>query len=470
VLVGDRYELLEVIGTGGMATVWRARDTRLGRLVALKRPHPAPPGSDVFARFDREARMAAAAAHPNLVDIYDVGHDDDGPYLVMELIDSRSLADAPPRPETAARIGAELGNGLAALHALGIVHRDVKPANVLLAPGGAKLTDFGIARSVDTSELTLPGLTHGTPAYAGPEVLASGAHSPASDVYSLAALVFEIVAGVRYAPGELGRLTDPWRQVLGPALASSPEARPTAQALGAALRCLQESDQVGRAMAPTQPMTALLAPAAVASVRARRHDTAWTATAAFVGLLAVAALVVYLTTRGDAPAVLEPTADSTSPATLAVALATTAAPTVPVTTVAPSTVAPSTVPATTAPPTTAAPTTAAPTTVPTTTLPATPEETRDRLLALADASGGFGSGDGRGSPRNRLEEHLDEALDIAADGDDDEDDRADAIERRLRDAAELVDERVDGDTEAQMLDLIAHLADQLDVEAPRLDD
>jgi hypothetical protein len=258
--------------------------------------------------------------------------------------------------------------------------------------------------------------------------------------------------------------------VLGPALASSPEARPTAQALGAALRGLQESDQVGRAMAPTQPMTALLAPAAVAPVRARRHDTAWTATAAFVGLLAVAALVVYLTTRGDAPAVLEPTADSTSPATLAVALATTAAPTVPVTTVAPSTVAPSTVPATTAPPTTAAPTTAAPTTVPTTTLPATPEETRDRLLALADASGGFGSGDGRGSPRNRLEEHLDEALDIAADGDDDEDDRADAIERRLRDAAELVDERVDGDTEAQMLDLIAHLADQLDVEAPRLDD
>ena len=114
-LVGDRYELLEVIGTGGMATVWRARDERLGRLVALKRPHPAPPGSDVLARFDREARMAAAASHPNLVDIYDVGHDADGPYLVMELVDAPSLADAPPGPDTAARIGAEVGNGLAAL-------------------------------------------------------------------------------------------------------------------------------------------------------------------------------------------------------------------------------------------------------------------------------------------------------------------------------------------------------------------
>jgi serine/threonine protein kinase len=468
VLVGDRYALLEVIGAGGMATVWRARDERLGRLVALKRPHPAPPGSDVFARFDREARMAAAASHPNLVDIYDVGHDDDGPYLVMELVDSPSLADAPPRPETAARIGAELGNGLAALHALGIVHRDVKPANVLLATGGAKLTDFGIARAVDTSALTLPGLTHGTPAYAAPEVLASGAHSPASDVYSLAALVFEIVAGVRYTPGELSRLTEPWREVLGPALAAQPEVRPTAAALGVALRGLHDSDLVGRAMAPTQPMTAVLPAAAVPRARTGRRDAAWTATAAFVGMLAVAALVLFLVTRDDDPAALGPSANSVDPAaaTTAGAPVTTIAPTVPASTGAPVSLA--AVPATTVGPTTVPATTTQPTTVPPTTLPATPEETRDRLLALADATGDFGGDEGRGSPRNRLEQHLDEAIEIAADNDDD--DKPDDVEKRLKDAAQLIDERVDGEAETEMLDLVDHLADQLDVEPPDLDD
>jgi serine/threonine-protein kinase len=404
--------------------------------------------------------MAAAAAHPNLVDIYDVGHDADGPYLVMELVDAPSLADAPPGPDTAARIGAELGNGLAALHALGIVHRDVKPANVLLAPGGAKLTDFGIARPVETSELTLPGVTHGTPAYAAPEVLATGAHSPASDVYSLAALVFEIVAGVRYTPGELGRLTEPWREVLGPALSAQPEARPTAQALGSALRGLHDSDAFGRALAPTQPITAMLPAAAVAPVRARRGDAAWTATAAFVGLLAVAGLLVFLLSRDDDPAALEPPLNPAA-ATTALAPATTIAQPAPVTTVAPTT------PPTTVPPT-VPPTTVPPTTVPPTTLPATPEETRDRLLALADASGEFGADEGRGTPRSRLEQHLDEAIEIARDEDDD--DKSNDVAKRLKDAAKLVEERVDGTTEAEMLDLVAHLADQLDVQTSGDDD
>jgi hypothetical protein len=224
------------------------------------------------------------------------------------------------------------------------------------------------------------------------------------------------------------------------------------------------TDQVGRALPPTQPMTASLPPAAVAPAHAGRN-AAWTATTAFVGLLAVAALVMYLTTRDGDPATREPTASSVNPAaaTIEVDPATTIAPTTPVTTVAPTTVPPTTVTPTTAPSTTAPLTT-----VPPTTLPETPDETREQLLAIADASGEFGDDEGRRSPRNRLEEHLDEAIEIAADGDDD--DRADDVEKRLKDAAELIDQSVDGETEAEMLALIAHLADQLDVEPPDVDD
>ena len=141
----DRYEQLEVIGSGGMATVWRARDTLLGRVVAMKRPHPAPPDSEVYARFERESRMAATVSHPNLVTVFDVGADEIGPYLIMEFIDAPSLAATTVGPDGIALIGSQIAAAVAQLHAVGIVHRDIKPANVLMAPGGAKLTDFGIA-------------------------------------------------------------------------------------------------------------------------------------------------------------------------------------------------------------------------------------------------------------------------------------------------------------------------------------
>jgi len=250
----ERYELLDVIGAGGMATVWRAFDTSLGRTVALKRPHPAPPDSIVHTRFQREARAAAMVSHPNLVTVFDTGIDDEGPFLVMEHVDAPSLVDTSDDVD-AATLGAEIAAALAALHAAGIIHRDVKPANILLPAAGAQLTDFGIARSIDdTSALTQAGTTFATPAYAAPEVLAHGAYSESSDVYSLGALLFEIVQGQRVTPNSDTQLlvTDPfWRLILDDSLSPDPADRPTAADFERRLRAAAS----GAAGVATTPMT-----------------------------------------------------------------------------------------------------------------------------------------------------------------------------------------------------------------------
>jgi serine/threonine protein kinase len=248
----DRYERLEVIGSGGMATVWRARDTLLDRVVAMKRPHPAPPDSEMYARFERESRMAATVSHPNLVTVFDVGADEIGPYLIMEFIDAPSLAASAVGPDGAALIGSQIAAAVAELHAVGIVHRDIKPANVLMAPGGAKLTDFGIARSLDSVDvLTQTGVVHATPAYAAPEVLARGDYSPAADVYSLGALLLELVTGepATSRQGTRVMVTDSaWSQILGPTLSETPADRPSSADLALQLAAL--SVRPGTAMLP----------------------------------------------------------------------------------------------------------------------------------------------------------------------------------------------------------------------------
>ena len=244
-VVTDRYEVIDVVGAGGMATVWRARDRELGRMVAIKRPHPAPADSTIHERFRREARAAAAVSHPNLVTVYDAAVDDEGPYLVMELVDAPSLADSKVEPGDAVKIGASLARALAALHAADIVHRDIKPSNILLAPGGAQLTDFGIARSLDaTDDVTQAGVNFGTPSYAPPETLAGGAHDEAGDVYSLAVVVHEMFTGERFAnaSGTQVMITDRFlRPVLEPALAPDPAERPTAAAFADALGAIPGS-------------------------------------------------------------------------------------------------------------------------------------------------------------------------------------------------------------------------------------
>ncbi|UKD58224.1 serine/threonine protein kinase [Amycolatopsis sp. FU40] len=199
-LIADRYRLLERVGSGGMGVVWRAHDDRLGREVALKQARL----SDVVSgrTLRREARLAAGVLHPNVVTFFDVAADGDELWLVMEYVPSRSLAEIlaaegrlPAR--TVAEIGVQIAAALGAVHGHGIVHRDVKPGNVLIASDGrAKLTDFGISRSVRTDEtVTDSPLIGGTPDYLAPEVAQGHPPTAASDVFSLGATLFAAVEG-----------------------------------------------------------------------------------------------------------------------------------------------------------------------------------------------------------------------------------------------------------------------------------
>ena len=226
----DRYELLDVIASGGMATVWRARDTKLNRVVALKRPHPAPKGSDQHKRFETEGQIAATVSHSNLVTVFDAGTDEEGPFLVMELIDAPTLASGTVEPHDLPLLGAQVASALAALHAAGIVHRDVKPANILLAENGAKLTDFGIARSpVTGGGLTQTGAVMATPEYAAPEILAGADPTPASDVYSLGAVLKNRLGDTDFVPADT---------LISQAISPEPGRRPSAAEFAEQLRAL----------------------------------------------------------------------------------------------------------------------------------------------------------------------------------------------------------------------------------------
>ena len=204
-LLAGRYRVIDRLGAGGMASVWLCRDERLDRPVAVKRLHADSP-RDAERRFLREAKLGASMNHPNLVSVYDTETDDEGLLIVMEHVEGESLAHAllrgPLQPDRVAEIARDLGEALDHVHAHGVVHRDVKPANVLLRHDGAvKLADLGIAVSVDQTRVTRSGTVLGSAAYMAPEQLEGADVGPATDVYALAAVCFEALAGRKARDG-----------------------------------------------------------------------------------------------------------------------------------------------------------------------------------------------------------------------------------------------------------------------------
>ena len=274
--IAGRYRLIDTVGQGGMGVVWRAQDEVLGRTVAVKQVHipshlPEQEQQVLRERVLREARAAARLHDPAAVTVFDVVLEGGSPYLVMELVDAASLAErvrdeGPVPPREAARIGLAVLGALEAAHKAGIIHRDVKPGNVMVcANGRVLLTDFGIASTQGDASITQTGLLLGSPAYIAPERARGGSGGPESDLWALGGTLFTAVEGVPPFEGEgaLQTLTavvegrrrptrraGPLVPVIDALLAADPAARPTA---AEARRML---DQVVRGGTPAGPPTA----------------------------------------------------------------------------------------------------------------------------------------------------------------------------------------------------------------------
>lgn len=260
-LVADRYRLVRAIGRGAVGEVWLADDLVLSRQVAIKRLAMDPAaGLDSVAieRIVREARVAARLHHPHVVSVFDLVTDGGAPYVVMEYVDGESLEArirraGPLSVDEARRLVAQIADALAAAHARGIVHRDVKPANIMIdTTGNAKLADFGIARGVGDSAITVTGQTVGTIAYMAPEVARGDAATAASDIWSLGVTLFAITHGrspydngksqsaigmlMRIASEPLPTVPDgPLQMIIASMLAADAAARPTAREVARAL-------------------------------------------------------------------------------------------------------------------------------------------------------------------------------------------------------------------------------------------
>ena len=317
-MIAGRYRLERQIGRGGSGTVHLALDEVLGRQVAIKRIGLIP-GSDSaeLERAEREARLAAALNHPNVVSVFDLVDEEDVRWLVMEYVDGQTLSE---RVRTsgaldateAATLLAQTADALVEAHHHGIVHRDVKPSNIMIAGGAAKLNDFGIARSEDDHSLTQTGLVTGSPAYLAPEVASGSSATPASDVWSLGATLYHAVTGK--PPYDVGdnligalykivhedppRLPDdhPMAGLLTVMMNREVEARWTMPRVRDELARIargQRSTVVpAAAPAPTREVTGVLPPvqAGPPAAPAPRHGARWGWLAA-VAVLAVAAVV-----------------------------------------------------------------------------------------------------------------------------------------------------------------------------------
>ena len=200
--LGGRYEVISRVGGGGMAVVYKAKDLLLYRYVAIKVLNESLSNdSEFIRRFSREAQAAASLSHPNVVNVYDVGTEGHTHYIVMEYVEGPTLKEwiqqnGPLPPETVVDIASQICDGLAHAHENQIVHRDIKPHNILLGPGGrAKVTDFGIARAATSSTITQTGSVMGSVHYFSPEQARGGVIGERSDLYSLGVVMYEMVTG-----------------------------------------------------------------------------------------------------------------------------------------------------------------------------------------------------------------------------------------------------------------------------------
>jgi serine/threonine-protein kinase len=325
--IADRYEVEKLVGHGGMSSVYKARDRLLERHVALKILHERFTSDDEFVeRFKREARAVAQLSHPNIVTVIDRGEDAGRQYIVFEYIDGQNLKELVVRhgrlsvPE-ALELGAQMARALAFAHEHGLIHRDVKPQNVLLdGDGRARVTDFGIARSLDVEGITLAGTVLGTADYIAPEQAGGRPVDAQTDVYSLGAVLFELLAGdvpfsgdnfvtvamkhVNEPPPDLMqvRADVPARvaDAIDRALEKDPRRRfPSMDAFAAELEaCLAELER-GADEADTEGRTAIAPAPGRRPARRRKSVSRWAIATALIGLAAIAAVVVgLLTLRG----------------------------------------------------------------------------------------------------------------------------------------------------------------------------
>jgi len=328
--IAGRYEVEELVGHGGMSSVYKARDALLERHVALKILHEQYSNDEDFVeRFKREARSVAQLQHPNIVTVIDRGEEDGRQFIVFEYIEGENLKEHVVRKgrldvREALEIADEVARGLAFAHGQGLIHRDVKPQNVLLnGDGRAKVTDFGIARTLDVDGMTQTGTILGTSNYIAPEQASGQPVDAHSDVYALGAVLYELLAGEVPFPGEsfvavamkhmhepAPNLLDVRRDVplrvaaaVDRALEKDPEQRfPTMDAFAAELEaCLAELDQE-----PDGDKTMVI-PSARRAAHRRKQVSRWPIVIGLLAALAIAAIVIGLiaaggTNNGGAPA------------------------------------------------------------------------------------------------------------------------------------------------------------------------
>ncbi len=369
-VLSSRYELGAIIGAGGSAQVREGRDVLLDRRVAVKlldarAIDAADPAG--HARFLREARSSARFTHPNAVAVYDAGEDDGSLFLVMELVEGGTLAQliadsAPLADNEVTRLGGQILDALGAAHAVGLVHRDVKPANVLLdRAGNVKLADFGIAKRFDelSDHLTTDGLVVGTRSYLAPEQAAGEEAGPATDLYAVGVVLYEMATGTRPTPISVRAATAADARLLRPdlspaiattvmrAMAADPRQRYASAAdMAVALRAPASGSNDTAVMDAPYAMTSAMAPDVAGGYDARGARRWWVAVALAVAVPA-AGIAAYSAGRGDDTA--DRIAPATAPVTVPTDLAPATLPVVDLTAAPPSDTAPPTSPPVTSP-------------------------------------------------------------------------------------------------------------------------